>query len=81
MTKRGREKGSKRTGMRETKGEDCYIFLGIYREILPDPVSVETFSCVLHVCGGFFLIQFLLLKKTFTGGWKGVKEGFLKEAE
>ena len=49
-------------------------------KVLPDPVLVEAFSCVFHVCL-FFLIQFLKLKNVFTCGWKGVEEGFLKETE
>lgn len=65
--------------MRETKREDCYLFLGDRREILPDPVSMETFSCVLRVCVCFNTI--FIAKECFTGGWKGVKGGFLKEAE
>lgn len=56
--------------MREAEEEDCYVFLGDMQEILPAPVSLGTFSCVLHGCM-CALISFLLLKNSFTGGWKG----------
>lgn len=57
---RGREKGIKagkgNGNERDREVENCYLFLGnILGKVLPDPVSVETFSCVFHV---FFFFKY-----------------------
>lgn len=63
VNERGREKGSIKTGKeggnkRQKEVKDCYLFLGnTLEKVLPDPVPVETFSCVFNV--SFTLLFFL----------------------